>query len=108
MPAELALYLTDALVLLGVVVLTVGVYGVIRLPGAYLKLQAAGNILFFGMLPLLAAAAATGELAMASRAILIAALLLLSTPIATHAITKAAYQRGEKVESSTDARGPGS
>ena len=29
MPAELALYLTDALVLLGVVVLTVGVYGAV-------------------------------------------------------------------------------
>ena len=30
---DLALYLTDALVLFGVLVLTVGVYGVIRMPG---------------------------------------------------------------------------
>lgn len=95
---DLALYLTDALVLFGVLVLTVGVYGVIRMPGTYLKLQSAGKIVFLGMLPLLVAAAVTGETAMVSRAVLIAALLLLSTPIATHAITKAAYQREEKVE----------
>ncbi len=98
MATDLTLYLTDALVLLGVLVLTLGVYGVIRMPGNYLKLQSAGKIVFFGMLPLLVAATVTGELAMASRAALIAALLLLSTPISTHAITKAVYQREEKVE----------
>lgn len=98
MQADLELYLADALVILGVLVLTVGVYGVIRMPGTYLKLQAAGKMVFLGMLPLLVAAAATGEMAMASRAVLIAALLLLSTPISSHAITKAAYQQGEEAE----------
>lgn len=97
---ELVIYLTDALVIAGVLVLTVGVFGMVRMPDTYLKLQAAGKIVFFGMLPLLVAAAATGEAAMISRATLIAALLLLSTPIATHAVTKAVYQREERVEKS--------
>ena len=86
-------YLTDALVILGLFALTVGVYGVIRLPGTYLKVHAASKAVFLGVIPLLIAAAAAGDAAIACRAALVAALLLLTTPISAHAIAKAAYQR---------------
>ncbi len=86
-------YLSDTMVILGLLALTVGVYGVIRLPGTYLKVHASSKAVFLGVLPLLVAAAATGDPAIAYRAALVAALLLLTAPISAHAITKAAYQR---------------
>lgn len=88
-------YLADALVLSGLFALSVGVYGVIRMPGSYLKLHAASAAVFLGVLPLLVAAAATRDPAMICRAALVATLLLLTAPISAHAITKAAYRRGE-------------
>ena len=99
----MALYFADALVLLGLCALTVGVYGVIRMPGTFLKVHASSKAVFLGLIPLLAAAAATGDLAMIYRAVLIATLLLLTTPISAHAITKAAYQRGETTQASDPA-----
>jgi multicomponent Na+:H+ antiporter subunit G len=98
-----ALYFADALVLLGLCALTVGVYGVIRMPGTFLKLHASSKTVFLGVIPLLVAAAATGDPAMIYRAVLIATLLLLTTPISAHAITKAAYQRGEATQASDPA-----
>lgn len=99
----MALYFADALVLLGLCALTVGVYGVIRMPGTFLKVHASSKAVFLGLIPLLAAAAATGDLAMSYRAVLIATLLLLTTPISAHAITKAASQRGEATQASDPA-----
>ena len=99
----MTLYLADALVLLGLFTLTVGVYGVIRMPGTFLKLHASSKAVFLGVIPLLVAAAATGDLAIIYRAVLIATLLLLTTPISAHAITKAAYQRGEATQASDPA-----
>ena len=99
----MALYFADALVLLGLCALTVGVYGVIRMPGTFLKLHASSKAVFLGVIPLLVAAAATGDPATIYRAVLIATLLVLTTPISAHAITKAAYQRGEATQASDPA-----
>ncbi len=82
-------FISDILVLLGLLALSVGVYGIIRMPDVYLKLHAAGKAVFLGTMPILAAAALAGGPAIAARAAMIAILLLLTTPIATHAITKA-------------------
>ncbi|MBA2441728.1 MAG: monovalent cation/H(+) antiporter subunit G [Rubrobacter sp.] len=95
-------YLADALVILGVFILTVGVYGMIRLPDTYLKLHPGSKAVLLGLLPLLLAAALTEDPAIVYRAALIAAALLLTTPISAHAIAKAAYQRGEKMEAPRD------
>jgi monovalent cation/proton antiporter MnhG/PhaG subunit len=65
--------------------------------------DASSKAVFLGVIPLLTAAAATGDLAMIYRAVLIATLLLLTTPISAHAITKAAYQRGEATQASDPA-----
>jgi multicomponent Na+:H+ antiporter subunit G len=96
-------YFADALVLLGFFALTVGVYGVIRMPGTFLKLHALSIAVFLGVIPLLVAAATTGDPAIIYRAVLIATLLLLTTPISAHTITKAAYQRGEATQASEPA-----
>ena len=89
--------LADALVVLGVVVMTVGVYGVFRMPDTYTQLHAASKAVFLGVIALLVASAATGEAAVIARAALVAVFLLLTTPISAHVIARAAYLLNERM-----------
>ena len=90
-------WVADALVVLGVLVMTVGVYGMIRMPDTFMRLHAASKVVFLGLIPLLAASTATGNPDIVLRVILIAAFLLLTTPVAGHVIGQAAYRRGERI-----------
>ena len=91
-------YLADGLVILGVLVMTVGVYGVIRMPDAYTKLHATSKAVFLGVVSLCAASLATGQPEIIYRAILIAAVLVITTPISAFVIARAAFLRGERME----------
>ncbi len=91
-------YLADVLVVLGVFVMTVGVYGVIRMPDTYTRLHAASKAVFLGVVSLLVASAVTGDEEIILRAVLVAAFLILTTPVSAHVIARAAYQRGERME----------
>ncbi len=87
----------DALTLLGLLLLTVGVYGVVRLPDAYTQLHSASKAGFLGVAALLAAASVSGEGAIIARALVIVALLAVTTPVAAHAVARAAHRRGEPI-----------
>ncbi len=91
--------LADAAILFGLAVITVGVYGALRMPDIYTRLHAASKAAFLGVAAMLLAVAITGPLASVTRALLIVGLLALTTPVAAHAIAQAAYRRGEPVES---------
>jgi multicomponent Na+:H+ antiporter subunit G len=91
-------WLADALVVLGVAVMTVGVYGVIRMPDLYTKLHAASKAVFLGVVSLVAASVVTGDSAIIARVLLIGAILLLTTPVASHVIGRGAYLEGEHME----------
>jgi multicomponent Na+:H+ antiporter subunit G len=88
-------WLADGLIVLGLLVLTIGVYGVARLPDVYTRQHAAGLIGFLGLVPFLIAAGTTGIPAIIFRVLLIGGALLLTSAIATHAVVHAAYVRGE-------------
>lgn len=92
---ELIAYAADALVVLGLVVTTLGVLGLFRMPDVYTQLHAAGKAVFLGVIAFLVASLATRDPAIAARVVLIAVFLLLTTPVAAHAIARAARQRGE-------------
>jgi multicomponent Na+:H+ antiporter subunit G len=92
--------ISDALTLLGLAILTIGVYGIVRLPDVYTQLHAASKAGFLGVASLLAAAAIEGNAAIIARAVLIVALLALTTPVAAHAIARAAHRRHEVMGSS--------
>lgn len=98
-------YVADALVLLGVVVMTVGVYGVIRLPDTYTKMHAASKVVVLGVVSLLLASTATADSGVILRAVLIGAFLVLTTPVASHAIARAAYTRGQEEEGEGESPG---
>ncbi|MBW3652645.1 MAG: monovalent cation/H(+) antiporter subunit G [Actinobacteria bacterium] len=86
---------TDVLTVLGVAILTIGVYGVVRMPDVYTQLHAASKAGFLGIAALLAAVALQGGGAIVARAVLIVGLLAFTTPVAAHAIGHAARRRGE-------------
>ncbi len=89
---------SDALVVLGVAVMTIGVYGVFRMPDVYTQLHAASKAVFLGVISLLAASVATRDASIITRATLIAVFLVLTTPVAAHAIARAAYRREEAMK----------
>ena len=91
-------WLADALVLLGVGIMTIGVYGVVRMPDLYTRLHAASKSVFLGVVSLCLASVVTGDAAIVARVALIAVLLLLTTPVAAHAIARGAYLEGERME----------
>lgn len=85
----------DVLVALGLLVTTLGVVGLFRMPDVYTQLHAAGKAVFLGIIVFLVASLATRDAAIVSRAVLIATFLILTTPVGAHVIARAAYLRGE-------------
>ncbi len=90
--------LADALVVFGVLVMTIGVYGVIRMPDAYTRLHASSKTVVLGMMPLLLASAFMGDGDVVLRVILIGLFLLLTTPVSAHMVGRAAYLRKERMQ----------
>jgi multicomponent Na+:H+ antiporter subunit G len=89
----------DVLVVLGLAVMTLGVYGIVRFPDVYTQLHASGKAAFLGVSALLVAAALGGGPDIISRVVLTVVLLALTTPVAAHAIAQAAYHRRERMRS---------
>lgn len=71
----------------------VGVIGLVRFPDAYARLHATGKVGVFGTVLLLIAAVIWTPLGW-GRGLLLIALLLITGPVATHAIASAAYRLG--------------
>jgi multicomponent Na+:H+ antiporter subunit G len=88
-------FLADALVILGVFIMTVGVYGAIRMPDPYTKLHAMSKAVFLGVVSLCVSSAITADPQIIFRVALIAACLIVTTPISAFVIARAAYLRGE-------------
>jgi multicomponent Na+:H+ antiporter subunit G len=89
----------DALVVLGLAVMTLGVYGIVRFPDVYTQLHASGKAAFLGVSALLVAVAIGGGPEIVGRVVLTVVLLALTTPVAAHAIAQAAYHRREPMRS---------
>lgn len=99
MLSSLAPWLADALVGLGVAIMTLGVYGMIRMPEVYTSIHAASKSVFLGVISLAMASLITGDAAIIARVLLIGALLLITTPVAAHVIARGAYLERERMHS---------
>lgn len=89
------LVLVDALIAVGLVVMTLGVLGVYRMPDAYTKLHAQSKAVALGAVCLLVAAVLRGEATNALVGLLVGGFLLLTAPVAAHVIARAAWRQGE-------------
>ena len=80
-------FLADALVILGVFIMTVGVYGAIRMPDTFTKLHAMSKAVFLGVVSLCASSAVTGDPQVIFRVALISAFLIVTTPISAFVVS---------------------
>ncbi len=73
-----------------------GVVGILRMPDLYTRVQCSTKNVTMGSIPvLIAIVVAKGPVSpYGSRALLVAFLLFVLNPVASHALTRAAYKRG--------------
>lgn len=84
-------FVYDGLVILGVLVMTLGVFGIIRLPDLYMKLHASSKAVFLGVMVLALTANALHDSSVIARTILLCMILAITTPVSAHAIGRAGY-----------------
>ncbi|MGH9098985.1 MAG: monovalent cation/H(+) antiporter subunit G [Acidimicrobiales bacterium] len=73
-----------------------GVIGIVRMPDLYTRLQCSSKTITMGALPaLVAVVVGEGPISVyGSRALIIAVLLLVANPVASHSLARAAYKSG--------------
>ena len=84
------------LLVVGVAFSLSGAMGIVRMPDVYTRLQCSSKTITMGALPiLLAVVAAKGPVSTyGSRALVVGILLLVVSPLASHALARAAYKAG--------------
>ncbi len=85
-----------ALAVIGLAFTLSGAVGILRMPDVYSRIQCSSKTVTMGALPMLIAlVVAEGPISSyGSRALLVAALLLIVNPAASHALARAAYKSG--------------
>lgn len=95
--SDISPWIADALVVLALFTMTVGVYGLATMPDIYTKIHAASKAVFLGAIALMLASFVTGDSAVIARAILIIGALIVTSPISAHAISNAAVRRNDRM-----------
>ncbi|MBA2775567.1 MAG: monovalent cation/H(+) antiporter subunit G [Chloroflexia bacterium] len=90
-------YVFDVLVIFGAILMTLGVIGMIRLPDVYTKLHGASKSVFLGVVVLAVSGMAVGGEAIFSRLLLICLALLITTPVTSHVVGRAAFLQHERM-----------
>lgn len=90
--ATLLPWLADALVVIGLVILTLALWGVLRMPDLYTSLHAASKAAALGLAPILIAAGIENRTILL-RGLLVLGFLLLTTPVSSHAIARGYWRR---------------
>ena len=81
------------LLLIGLTLMTIGVVGVLRMPNTYAQLHAQGLATGPGVIAVLASSVATENAAIITFAVLAIAFIVLTSPVAGHAIARSAHRR---------------
>ncbi|UJA19423.1 sodium:proton antiporter [Thermoleophilia bacterium SCSIO 60948] len=87
-------WLGSALALLGLALSTIGLVGLLRRDDIFEQLHASGLITGPATMLVLLASFATGEAEIITSAVLVIVFLFVTTPLAGHAIARAAWRRG--------------
>lgn len=92
-------WLADVLVVMGMFIMTLGVLGVIRMPDVYSKMHAASKAVFLGTISFAMASIVTNDWEIIARVILITGILMITTPVASQVIARAAAIEHEVMHS---------
>ena len=85
-----------ALVVLGLTLATIGLYGLLRMPGVFDQLHAMGLVTGPSIVLILLAAVATGSAEIITSAALVVVFVLITSPLSGHAIARAAYHTRDR------------
>jgi multicomponent Na+:H+ antiporter subunit G len=91
-------YIYDVMVIVSLLIMTLGIVGIVRMPDIYTKLHGASKSVFLGISLLSISATVVATPDMISRIILIVLLVVMTTPISSHVIGHAAYRMQERME----------
>ena len=94
-----------ALIALGLLLATIGLYGLLRFPDIFHQLHPAGLVTGPAVLLVLLAAVATGSAEIITSAALVLLFVLVTSPLSTHAIAQAARRRPRRPEDGTASGG---
>jgi monovalent cation/proton antiporter MnhG/PhaG subunit len=97
MAATIVDVVATAVLGLGLLAATVGLYGMLRMPEVFSQLHAAGLITGPAVVLVLLASVATGNAEIITSAVLVLLFVLVTSPLSGHAIAQAAHRRGEDV-----------
>lgn len=89
--------ISSVLIVLGLVVMTIGVYGMIRMPDIYTRLHAASKSAFLGVIGIAVANMLVSDQASITRLVLLSLFLVVTTPVASHVIGRGAYLHNERM-----------
>jgi multicomponent Na+:H+ antiporter subunit G len=92
-------YIYDVMLIVSLLVMTLGIIGIIRMPDIYTKLHGASKSVFLGVVVLASSATVVSEQSVVYRVILLILLVVITTPIASHVIGRAAYIMDERMSS---------
>lgn len=81
------------LLLLGLTLATIGLYGMLRRPQIFHQLHAGGLVTGPGLILILLASLGTGRAEIATSGILVVLFVLVTSPLSFHAIAQAALRR---------------
>ncbi len=95
----IAPWIADALVVIALFTMTVGVFGLATMPDIYTKVHAVSKAVFLGAVALMLASFVTADSAVIARAILIIGALIVTAPLSAHAISNAAVRRNDRMRS---------
>jgi len=90
------------LLLVGRLLATIGLYGLLRMPGIFHQLHPAGLITGPAVLVVLLASVATGSTEIITSAVLVMLFVLITSPLSTHAIAQAARRRPRRDREESD------
>jgi monovalent cation/proton antiporter MnhG/PhaG subunit len=82
-----------ALLLLGLLLATIGLYGLLRMRDIFHQLHPAGLVTGPAVILVLLACVATGSAEIITSAVLVLLFVLVTSPLSTHAIAQAARRR---------------
>ena len=91
-------YIYDAMLIVSLSVMTLGIVAIWRMPDIYTKLHGASKSVFLGVVLLSLSATVIAEEAVIHRVILLIVLVVITTPISSHVIGRAAYVMQERME----------
>jgi len=84
------------LLMLGLLLATIALYGLLRMPDVFLQVHPAGLVTGPALILILLASVATRNAEIITSAVLVIVFLLITSPLSAHAIAQAARRRRER------------